>query len=130
MEPDSRTCSSRDILSNPVGSLLVFCLPPAAMVVVAARAASVAWRTGVWTVALVIMGVGCAVNAIRCGRIHCYITAPFFFLMALVTLLYGLGILSIRGSAWNLIGLTVLVGAIVLSCLPEMLFGKYRLPRA
>jgi hypothetical protein len=46
--------------------------------------------------------------------------------MALVTLLYGVGVVSLGRNGWNLIGLTILVGAIVLWCLPEMLLGKYR----
>jgi hypothetical protein len=46
--------------------------------------------------------------------------------MALVTLLYGLGIVPQVRKGWNLIGLTILVGTIALCCLPEMLLGKYR----
>ena len=72
------------------------------------------------------MGVACMVNALRCGRVHCYLTGPFFLLMALVALSFGLGILRLRGSGWNLLGLITLVGAIALWCLPEMFLGKYR----
>lgn len=46
--------------------------------------------------------------------------------MAVISLLYGLGFLPLGRSGWNAIGLAVLVGGIVLSCLPEMFFGKYR----
>jgi hypothetical protein len=46
--------------------------------------------------------------------------------MAVVTLLFGLGVLPLGGNGWNAIGLTILVGAIALSCLPEIFFGKYR----
>ncbi len=48
---------------------------------------------------------------------------PFFLLMAFVTLLCDLGIVPL---GWNLIGLTILVSAIVLRCLPEMFLRKYR----
>ena len=44
--------------------------------------------------------------------------------MALVALSYGLGILRLRGNAWNLLGLTTLIGVIARWCLPEMLLGK------
>jgi len=53
-------------------------------------------------------------------------TGPFFLLMALATLLYGIGAMPLGRNGWNWIGLTILVGAIGLCCLPEMLFGKYR----
>ncbi len=52
------------------------------------------------------MGTACIANAVRCGRLHCYITGPFFVAMAVVTLLYGLGALPLGGNGWNLIGLT------------------------
>jgi hypothetical protein len=74
------------------------------------------------------MGTACLVNATRCGRVHCYVTGPFFLLAALVTLLYGLGVLPLGADGWKLIGMTILIGAIVLCCLPELLFGKYRRP--
>ena len=77
-----------------------------------------------------VMGAGCVVNALRCGRVHCYVTGPFFLLMALLSLLYGFGLLPLGRNGWNLIGLVVLIGAIALSCLPEMLLGKYRNARA
>lgn len=53
-------------------------------------------------------------------------TGPFFLLMALIALSYGLGILHLGGNGWNLLGLMTLIGAIALWCLPEMLLGKYR----
>jgi len=72
------------------------------------------------------MGVACIMNALRCGRVHCYLTGPFFLLMALVALSYGLGILRLGKNGWNLLGLITLIGAIALWCLPEMFLGKYR----
>jgi hypothetical protein len=91
-----------------------------------APAISGRWRTIIWTVALATMGVACIVNALRCGRVHCYLTGPFFLLMALVALSYGLGILHLGGNGWTLLSLVTLIGAIALWCLPEMFLGKYR----
>ena len=51
---------------------------------------------------------------------------PLLRAMAVVTLLYGLGALPLGGNGWNLIGLTILAGAIALCCLPELFLGKYR----
>ena len=126
MESNPTTCKSPDILSNRWRVFFLYWLPALAIVGAGAQAISTGWRTAVWTVGLATMGVACIVNALRCGRVHCYLTGPFFLLMALAALSYGLGILRLRGNGWNLLGLITLVGAIALWCLPEMFFGKYR----
>lgn len=126
MESDTATCKSRDILASPWRALLVFWLPAVAIGGTANSVFSSGERTIVWIVALTTMGVACIANALRCGRVHCYLTGPFFLLMALVTLLYGLGTLPFGRNGWGYIGMAVLIGAIALCCLPEMLWGKYR----
>lgn len=126
MESNATTCKSRDILSSRWRVFILYWLPAIAIVVAGVPAISSGWRTVVWTVALATMGVVCIVNALRCGRVHCYLTGPFFLLMALIALSYGLGILHLGGNGWNLLGLMTLIGAIALWCLPEMLLGKYR----
>ena len=55
---------------------MLYWLPAIAIVVAGAPAISNGWRTVVWTVALGIMGAACMVNALRCGRVHCYVTGP------------------------------------------------------
>lgn len=122
--------NAHDILSNPLLAFVLFWLPAIAIVGTGLSAVPAGWRTAVWTGALAIMGAACLANAVRCGRVHCYITAPFFLVMAVVTLLYGLRVLPLGANGWNTIGLTILVGAIALTCLPELLFGKYRRDRA
>jgi hypothetical protein len=109
-----------------VACFAVFWLPAIAIVAAGSSAVSSSWRTVVWTAALGINGGACIVNALRCRRVHCYITGPFFLVMALVTFLYGLGVVPLGRNGWNLIGLTILIGAIVLGCLPEMFLGRYR----
>jgi hypothetical protein len=120
------SCESRDILAKPWLALFFFWLPIVAIIVAGNSRFSNASRTIVWTVALVTMGAACIANARRCGRVHCFITGPFFVLMALITLLYGLSVLPLGSRGWNIISLAVLIGAIVLCCLPEMIWGKYR----
>jgi len=126
MKSDATTCESRDILSSRWRVFLLYWLPVIAIVAIGPLAISNGWRAVVWTVALATMGAACMVNALRCGRVHCYVTGPFFFLLALVALLYGLGILHLGREGWNLLGAITLVGTIALWCLPEMLLGKYR----
>lgn len=87
------------------------------------------WRGVIWAIALTVMGSACVVNAVRCGRVHCYVTGPFFLLLALVSLLYGFGLLPLGREGWNIIALVAIVGAAVLFWLPERVFGKYRTGR-
>jgi uncharacterized membrane protein HdeD (DUF308 family) len=126
MESCPTTGGARDILLSPWLTFCLYWVPVIAIAMTAAPHVTSGWRTVVWTAALSVMGAACLINAARCGRMHCYLTGPFFLLMALVTLLYGLGLLSLKGNGWNLIGLTILIGAILLCCLPELFLGKYR----
>jgi len=126
MKSDATACESRDILSRRWLVFTLYWLPAIAILAVGPLAISNGGRAVVWTVALTAMGMACIVNALRCGRVHCYATGPFFFLMALVASSYGLGILHPGRNGWNLLGLIALVGAIALWCLPEMFLGRYR----
>jgi hypothetical protein len=126
VESSATTCESRDILSSRLRVFLLYWLPAIAIVIAGVPAISSGWRTVVWTVALGTMGVACIVNALRCGRVHCYVTGPFFLLMALIALSYGLGMLHLGGNGWNLLGLIALIGTVALWYLPEMFLGKYR----
>jgi len=126
VEFNAKTCKSRDVLSSRWRVFILYWLPAIAIVIAGAHTISSGWRTVVWTVALATMGVACIVNALRCGRVHCYLTGPFFLLMGLVALSYGLGILHLGENGWNLLGLITLIGAITLWYLPEMFLGKYR----
>jgi hypothetical protein len=126
MESRTGACESRDILSRPWLAFLVFWLPAIAIFVARTSAFSNHARTAVWSLALALMGTACIANAFRCGRTHCYLTGPFFLIMALSSLLYGIGVVPLGPQGWNLIGLTILVGAISLCCLPEVFLGKYR----
>ncbi|HEY6944394.1 MAG TPA: hypothetical protein VI431_04580 [Candidatus Acidoferrum sp.] len=128
MESCPTNGKSRDILKSPWLTFALFWLPGIAIAITAGIhiGNSSVWRTIVWTPALVIMGAACLVNAARCGRLHCYLTGPFFLLMAIASLLYGLGALPLGRNGWSPLGLTILVGAIALCCLPELFWGKYR----
>jgi hypothetical protein len=130
VDSNATTCKSRDILSSRWRVFILYWLPAIAIVVAGAPAISNGWRTVVWTVALATMGVACVVNALRCGRVHCYLTGPFFLLMALIALSYGLGMLHLGRNGWNLLGLITLIGAIALWYLPEMFLGRDRKGRA
>lgn len=118
--------ASRDILSSVWQTALLFWLPIIALLVSGFIPIGQAGRTVVWVAALSIMGASCVANALRCARVHCYATGPFFLAMAIVALLYGLRVIPLGKDGWNLIGAAVLTGALVLRCLPEALIGRYR----
>ena len=125
MKSDERISERGDILSDRLITVLVFWFPIAALIVSGALRISNEWRAAVWGIALTTIGIGCLVNAVRCGRVHCYFTGPFFLAMAILTLLYGFHIARIGAYGWNLISLTVLVGGLLLCYVPEVLIGRY-----
>lgn len=82
-------------------------------------------RTILWSSALSIAGTACLVNAFRCGRLHCYFTGPFYLLMAVLSFLYGIGILQLGQFGWFWIGGIVVIASPMLSRVPERIYGKY-----
>lgn len=83
-------------------------------------------RTIIWSTALVWMGAACILNALRCGRLHCYLTGPFFVLMAVAVLMHGLEVVWLGPNGWWWLGGSlVAVGGGLLWYLPERLWGKY-----
>jgi hypothetical protein len=74
-----------------------------------------------WTVATAWIGVGCAINARHCGRVHCRIDGVLFPLLSLVGLLNVLGIVSFN---WNIYWAAFLV-ILAASFVPEVFWKKY-----
>lgn len=126
MKVEETTSESRDILRNRWLVGAVYWLPALALIASGFFDIGPGLRAAVWVVALTTMGAGCVANALRCGRVHCYLTGPFFLVMAIVALLYGLGVVPLGGDGWNILGLIVLVGALALWFVPEVFFGRYR----
>ncbi|MGB2593240.1 MAG: hypothetical protein WBG02_02440 [Candidatus Acidiferrum sp.] len=120
--------SSRDLLSQPGSAFALFCLPAIAIFITANSRFTPGLRTIVWTVSLIVLGAACIANAARCHRTHCYVTGPFFLVMAIVVAAYGGGVLPLWHHGWSFLSLTLVIGTIVLCCLPEWFFGRYRGP--
>jgi hypothetical protein len=80
----------------------------------------------VWPLAFLWMSVACALNARRCGRVHCYFTGAFFFVMATLSAIHGFELVNLGGDAWSWMGITAAVGGGALTFLPEMIWGRYR----
>ncbi len=83
----------------------------------------------VWPIALSWLGAGCLLNAARCRRVHCMFTGPFFLIMALLSLLVGLGVVEAGTGTWSMLGRITGIGGIVIWYGSEALLGKYLKPR-
>lgn len=116
----------RDLLSDRQVAGAAYGLPIAVLLVSGIFPMPALLRAAIWAICLSVMGAACALNALRCGRTHCYFTGPFFFFMALLALLYGVGIVPLGRSGWNVIALSTVAGTVVLYYVPELLFGRYR----
>lgn len=126
MTPEHTSRNARDFLSSAPLSVVFFCLPILAIVFAGQTDIAPGLRAAIWTPALLVMGGGCIANAMRCGRLHCYFSGPFFLAMAAVTSLYGFGVLPLGPSGWNWLGGVLLVGGLLLTYVPEYFLGKYR----
>jgi hypothetical protein len=84
---------SRDWLANTSSSLLAWWIPQAAML--GGLFVSTPVRVIVWTLALVWMGAACILNSRRCGRTHCRYTRPYYLIMIVPVLVFGLASLGI-----------------------------------
>jgi len=69
--------------------------------------------------ACLVMGIACLVNAARCHRLHCYITGPFFLILA-ATAVIAYGFDAGTAAGWLLASLAI---APLLIWLPERLSG-------
>ena len=114
----------RDLLCGGTSGFLFWCLPWCAFVL--GWIVTPGWRTVFWTASLGVMGTLCLLNAFRCGRIHCYLTGPFFILGAVASLGYGLGFLRFGPFGWKWICAVMVVGGIAFTCIPELIFDRYR----
>jgi hypothetical protein len=117
---------SKDLLSDRFATMAIYWLPIVVLFASGFFEIGNALRTVIWASALTTMGIGCVVNALRCGRIHCYATGPYFLLMAVAAVLYGLEIAPLGARGWNMIALATVVGGVALYYLPELFFGRYR----
>ena len=71
------------------------------------------------------MGAGCALNARRCRRLHCYIAAPVLIFGAVAMLGVAFGVTPF-GSQTTPYVVDGTLGLALLSFLAEPVWGKYR----
>lgn len=119
LETDPRSCDSVRKPSHVLG----FWVVPGSIAASAFVGAN--WHPALLlmgTAACVVMGVACLVNAARCHRLHCYLTGPYFLLLALgAATAYGFDTGNAYHSrVWLLLSLGI---APLLIWLPERLSG-------
>jgi len=86
---------------------------------------AIEWTTIILSACLAWMGVGCAINARKCHRRHCYYASPVLLIGAGMTSLVGFGVVSF--GPYGLMYVTWGTFALVLlTFLPEKLLGKYK----
>lgn len=115
----------RDFLTHPWSALVWWGLPLAAGWSADAAPITPIAQGLVWAAALTWMGAGCALNAWRCHRLHCYLAAPILFLGAVGTSAAALGFTPFGARTVSYVINTSLALAL-LTFLVEPAWGRYR----
>ncbi len=124
-----------DLVTNPAtrhrndwchspASIIAWGIPIAALILSGPLAPQ--WMGVIWPVSLAWMGTACVLNARRCSRVHCYITAVFFYGLAALAALYGFDVVDLGPMGWSWISGIAVVGGLTLTLVPEWVLGRYR----
>lgn len=115
--PRPHASARADFASRRAG-LLIWGVPLALIAI------GVAWpgaRAVSWVVAFTLAGVGCVLNARRCGRTHCHVTGPLYLGLAALSALIGSGALD---WGWHIVGIAAAVGTGI-AFVPELIGPRY-----
>ncbi len=115
----------RDLAGGMLRPLIVFGLPTLAVLGTGFGGFSGRVLAVVWPLAFLWLGIACLANAVRCGRVHCWFTGPFFLLLAVLSFLLGAEILTLGGNGWTVLRNTFAIGGVALYFLPETIWGRY-----
>lgn len=110
-------CAAGDLVSTP-WACAIWCLCGVAFFV---GFSEERWRPALWIGSLGVAGVLCLANAVRCRRLHCYITGPVFLAGAVLSALNAAGVTHIP---WMRVGWGVIIGTAA-GMIIESLIGKY-----
>jgi hypothetical protein len=113
-----------DMVRKPVSALIWWYLPLALAFTSSAVGMTLGETAAVWTMAFAWMGAGCVLNAIRCHRLHCYLSGPAFIGGAVAAALSGMRFLQLGPHGLNYIVWGTL-GLVLLSFVPEHIWRKY-----
>ena len=115
----------RDFLTSPTSAVAWWGLPLVVAWSAEALPIATAAKSLVWAGALAWMGLGCALNAVRCHRLHCYLAAPILFFGAGATVVVAMGFepLGDHSASYVINGSLALA---VLTFLVEPIWGRRR----
>lgn len=111
------SCKQRDLIRSKWLVLMLALTAGAVAGLVLWPSANVWFSVGL----LLSWAAFCGVNARRCRRTHCYLTAPILFLGAVGVLLLHYGVVHFPGHWINVF----IFGGVAIGCLAELAFGKY-----
>src|SRR6266436_4198446 len=114
---------SRDWLGSKSSSVLGWRIPHAA--ILAGLFVPTPIRVVVWTIALILMGAACILNARQCGRTHCRYTGPYYLAMIVPVLVLVSGIISANFYEWLALGILILAGSKIIWWATERAWGKF-----
>jgi hypothetical protein len=120
---DTQNCTKRDWAGSGLTLAGMWGIPAAVMLL--ALLLEPELRAVVWTVMLAWMGWACLQNARRCGRTHCRYTGPFFLAMAVLVVLFAIGIVPLGHQPWLLLGILTVAGNALIWWGSERLLGTY-----
>jgi hypothetical protein len=120
-QPDSKS----DLAVKPVPFFLLWAAPILILLSLNFVRLPLMWVTVTMSASFAWMGIGCAINAYRCHRRHCYYASPILIVGAVLAALVGFAIIDLGAYglmyvAWGTFA------AVLLTFLPERLSGKYK----
>lgn len=121
---ESQNIPAQDMVRRPVSAFIWWCVPIAVGVLAATLRLPGRELASVWAVAFTWMAAGCFLNALRCHRLHCYISGPAFLAGAAALGLLGADVVPFASNAFNLI-MTGTAALVCASFVPEILWRKY-----
>ena len=124
MNNTPNTVKGKDLANQPVSAMLWWGLPIAIGVIVALLHLSLRLSAGICAVSFAWMATGCFLNAMRCHRLHCYISGPAFLLGTFFAALIASGVTALGPQIFSngVMAILVLAG---LSFVPEMVWKRY-----
>ena len=116
---------SKDLLARPLSALLWWGLPFLAGLSTNGLPLRARATVLIWSAAFAWMGVGCTLNARRCHRLHCYISAPVLFLGAFAAVAAAFGFTPLGPSTASYV-INATLALALMSFLAEPIWGRYR----
>ncbi len=113
-----------DRAGRPVSFLIGWGIPLLAVLATSFLAIPMWVITLVWVAGFAWMGIGCVLNARRCGRRHCFYSGPVLLLGAIAVALVGSEVVSLGPHGFVIVVWSTFA-LVLLTFVPEWIGGKY-----